>query len=86
MQSIAVHESSCQIHKLLNKKNDISEIKARNKKPMHIWIYETVKGTVKLRKKFWKKVKDLCSQNKYLVLVYDEIYARDSCLPYNNKV
>ena len=52
---------------------------ARNPKPKDIWIYEDFsKETVKTRKELWKKVRELRSQNKYAILVYDKIYTRDT--------
>ena len=51
---------------------------AKNQKPKDIWIYEDFsKETVKIRKELWEKVRELCSQNKYAILVYDKIYTRD---------
>ena len=52
---------------------------ARNQKPKDIWIYEDFsKETVKIRKELWEKVRELRSQNKYAILVYDKIYTRDT--------
>ena len=52
---------------------------ARNQKPKDIWIYEDFsKETVKIRKELWEKVRELRSQNKYVILVYDKIYKRDT--------
>ena len=48
---------------------------ARKKKPLGIRIYEVFsKATVQIRKENWEKVKDLRSQGRYAVLVYDKIY------------
>ena len=52
---------------------------ARNQKPKDIWIYEDFsKETVKIRKELWEKVRELRSQNKYAILVYDKVYTRDT--------
>ena len=52
---------------------------ARNQKPKDIWIYEDFsKEAVKIRKKLWEKVRELHSQSKYAILVYDKIYTRDT--------
>ena len=52
---------------------------ARNQKPKDIWIYEDFsKETVKIKKELWDKVRELRSQNKYGLLVYDKIYTRDT--------
>ena len=48
---------------------------ARKKKPQGIRIYEDFsKATVEIRKENWEKVKELRSQGRYAVLVYDKIY------------
>ena len=48
---------------------------AKKIKPKGIQIYEDFsKATVEIRKKNWKKVKELRAQNKYAILVYDKIY------------
>ena len=47
--------------------------KVRKQKPQGTRIYEDFsKATVQIRKENWKKVKDLRSQGKYAVLVYDK--------------
>ena len=52
---------------------------ARNQKPKDIWIYEDFsKETVKIRKELCVKVRELRSQNKYAILVYDKICTRDT--------
>ena len=84
MQSVAVH-ASCQIHKLLNKRMKFQKSKPEIKHPRTFGYMKLLKELL-ITKRFWEMEKDICSQNKYLVLVYDKIYARDSCLPYNNKV
>ena len=46
---------------------------AKKRKPNGIQIYEDFsKATVEIRKKNWKKVKELRAQNKYAFLVYDK--------------
>ena len=51
----------------------------RNQKPKDIEIYEDFsKETVKIRKELWEKVRELRSQNKYAILVYDKIYTCDT--------
>ena len=48
---------------------------AKKMKPKGIQIYEDFsKATVEIRKKYWEKVKELRAQNKYAILVYDNIY------------
>ena len=72
------NQSSCRtiVAKLSKyKTKDRILAKARKKKPQGIRIYEDFsKATVQIRKENWEKVKDLRSQGKYAVLVYDKIY------------
>ena len=62
---------NCQIYKLQDKRMYILK-EARNQKPKGIWIYEDFsKEAVKITKELWGKVRELRSQNKYAILVYD---------------
>ena len=53
---------------------------ARNQKPKKTFRYMKIfqKKTVKIRKELWEKIRELRSQNKYAILVYDKIYTRDT--------
>ena len=47
---------------------------AKKKKREGIKVYEGfLKAIVEIRKKNWEKVKELGSENKYAILVYDRI-------------